>query len=227
GELIWSSLSAGLTIGFSFLAAAYLTTLVAPQYQRAAAAVGYPLGFIFVVLSHHQLFTENTLEPVIPLLNNRDAKTLRRVFRLWGIVLIGNLIGALGFALLASRTPMLEETLRGPLLEMASTATKGGFWVVGYKAIFAGWLVAMMAWLVASTRATGAQILLVWLTTAPISAFGFRHSIAGAVEAFYLAASGVATWSTMIGAFLVPAILGNIVGGAILVALLNYGQVGD
>jgi formate/nitrite transporter FocA (FNT family) len=121
---------------------------------------------------------------------------------------------------------MLPETLRASLHTVATTSTEGGFWLVAYKAIFGGWLVALMAWLIASTRFTGAQILLIWLTTAPIAAFGFRHSIAGAVEAFYLAAGGAATWGRMIGAFIVPAVLGNVVGGVTLVALLNHGQVG-
>jgi formate/nitrite transporter FocA (FNT family) len=82
-----------------------------------------------------------------------------------------------------------------------------------------------MAWLVAATRDTTAQIILVWLTTAPIAAFGFKHSIAGAVEAFYRATLGDATWSQMIFTFEVPAILGNVVGGVVLVALVNHGQV--
>jgi formate/nitrite transporter FocA (FNT family) len=63
------------------------------------------------------------------------------------------------------------------------------------------------------------------LTTAPIAAFGFRHSIAGSVEAFWRAARGTATWAAMLGDFVVPAVIGNVVGGVLLVALLNHGQV--
>jgi formate/nitrite transporter FocA (FNT family) len=226
GELAWSSLDAGLAIGFSFVAGAYLSTLVSPELGKAACAVGYPLGFVFVVLARSQLFTENTLEPVIPLLNRRDGKTLRRVLRLWGIVLPGNLVGALCFALVAARTSMFDAELHDAFLAVATRATDGGFWHVAYRGIFAGWLVALMAWLVSSTRATGAQIALVWLTTAPIAAFGFRHSIAGAVEAFYRAAAGAASWGAMLGEFVVPAVIGNVIGGVVLVALLNYGQVG-
>jgi formate/nitrite transporter FocA (FNT family) len=59
-----------------------------------------------------------------------------------------------------------------------------------YAGVFAGWLMALLAWLLASARSTGAQIALIWLCTFPISALGFRHSIAGSVEAFYLAAAG-------------------------------------
>lgn len=83
-----------------------------------------------------------------------------------------------------------------------------------------------MAWLVASTHSTVAQVLCIWITTAPIAAFGFHHSIAGATEAFHRAAIGNATWSAMLGGFLVPALIGNVIGGVVLVALLEHGQVG-
>ena len=224
-ELFWSALDAGLAIGFSFVAGAYLASLVPPRLAIAATAAGYPLGFVFVVLARSQLFTENTLEPVIPFLNRRDRASLVQVARLWGIVLAGNLLGALAFALVAAWTTMFGTGLQLSSLDVAVRATTGPFWLVAEQAVFAGWLIALMAWLIASTRATGAQIALVWLTTAPIAAFGFRHSVAGSVDAFYRAAVGAAPWTTMIGAFIIPAVLGNIVGGVILVALLNYGQV--
>ena len=227
-QLAFSSLAAGLTIGFSVLAGAYLASLVPPPYHHAAAAAGYPLGFIFVVLARSQLFTENTLEPVIPLLHNHDRPTLIALLRLWGVVLPGNLAGALAFALVDRvHAGASGSTFSAQILELSVTATDGGFWLVAFQAVFGGWLVALMAWLVSSTRATGAQIVFVWVTTAPIAAFGFRHSIAGAVEAFFRAAAGSASWSQMLLQFLVPAILGNIVGGVTLVALLNHGQVAE
>jgi formate-nitrite transporter family protein len=223
--LFWSAVAAGLTIGFSFVGGAYASTLVGEEHREAASAAAYPLGFLFVVLARQQLFTENTLEPVIPLLNDFKRRTLLQVARLWAVVLAANMLGALIFAVVAARTPVLEGAMLTALDRVAEHATEGGFWTVAYRAVFAGWLIALMAWLVASTHATGAQIALIWLTTAPIAAFGFRHSIAGAVEAFYRAARGSASWGSMVGEFIVPAVLGNIVGGVLLVALLNHGQV--
>ncbi len=120
---------------------------------------------------------------------------------------------------------MVDLELKSALLQLAGDATGGGFWLVAYRAIYAGWLIALMAWLIASTRATGAQLVLVWLTTAPIAALGFRHSIASAVEACYRALSGTASWGEMSGGFILPAIIGNITGGVLFVALLNHGQV--
>jgi formate/nitrite transporter FocA (FNT family) len=224
--LFWSALAAGLTIGFSFLAAAYLTSLAPPHLQQAALAVGYPVGFIFVVLARNQLFTENTLEPIIPLLHSPGRDMLRRLLELWGIVLIGNLLGAAVFGLLVAKTPMFGIAgFHSTLRDVAELETRGGFGTVFYQAIFGGWLIALMAWLLASTRSTGAQVVLVWLATAPIAAFGFRHSIAGAVSAFYRAWSGAAGWDEMVARFLVAAVLGNIVGGVLLVALINHGQI--
>ena len=120
---------------------------------------------------------------------------------------------------------MVDPGFQKVLLDLAVASTSGGFISVAYKAVFAGWLIALMAWLIGSTRSTGTQIVFVWLTTAPISAFGFRHSVAGSVEAFYRAFSNNAGWGQMIGGFVVPALIGNIIGGVIFVALLNHGQV--
>lgn len=224
-ELVWSSLASGLLLGFSFLAVGFLTSLVPPPLHGLATAIAYPLGFFYVVHARHQLFTENTLEPVMPLLEKRDRETLRQLLRLWGIVLPLNLVGAFVFAEVLAHTQVVESKLVVPLLYAARLSTDGGALLVFYKGIWAGWLIALMAWLIAATRDTTAQIIMIWLTTAPIAAFGFRHSIAGAVEAFYRAAVGDAPWAQMIFSFEIPAILGNIVGGVVLVGLLNHGQV--
>lgn len=223
--LFWSALASGLVIGFSFLAAGYVSSLAPANLRHAAAAAAYPLGFMFVIMARSELFTENTLVPVIPFLNRRDRETFQRLLRVWVTLLVGNLLGAVLYSLVLSHTPMVAEHLHGTLMEVAVRATEGGFWLVAYQAVFAGWLIALLSWLLGATRATGAQLVLIWLTTAPIAAFTFRHSIAGAVEAFYRAAEGNATWSRMAGEFVLPAVLGNALGGVLLVALLNYSQV--
>ena len=225
-SLFWSSLASGAVIGFSFLAAGYLSTLATSEaHKHALAAVGYPLGFIFVVIGRLELFTENTLEPILPLLHERTMQRVRDLLRLWGILLVGNMLGALVFGALMARTVMVDPTVHEGLRSVAESGTRGGFGLVFYRAIYAGWLIAGLSWLLGATTARGAQIALIWLTTAPIAAFGFRHSIAGAVEAFYRAFSGSASWADMVGGFIVPAVLGNVVGGVVLVALLNYAQI--
>jgi formate-nitrite transporter family protein len=225
-ELLISAIASGLLVSFSFVSGAFLVAH-GPEAQKALLlAVAYPIGFAFVVLAQHQLFTENTLEPVLPLLEKRDGESLRKLLRLWAIVLPGNLAGTLIFALALGKTPAFEPELHKPLATLAADALKGGAGIVFYKAIWAGWLVALMAWLLASTRSTAAQLALIWLATAPIAAFGFRHSIAGSTEVFYLAATGAISIGDAILEFELPALCGNIVGGVVLVAMVNHGQAG-
>ena len=224
GELMWSALSSGLLLGFTFLAVGFLTQYFPGDRRFIAAFLGYPLGFVFVVLARHQLFTENTLEPVIPVLHRRDRKAFARLGRLWAIVLPFNLIGALIFGIVLAHTPVVDPKMYASLDHVAMESVSGGFAMVLYKGIWAGWLIAGMAWVIASTRDTLAQIVLIWLTVGPIGAFGFKHSIAGAVEAFYLASAGTISWGTALWQFEVPALIGNILGGVVLVALVNHGQ---
>ena len=226
-ELAWSGLASGLLIGFSFLIVGFLRDAFPERLHRVAAALGYPIGFVFVVLGRHQLFTENTLEPVIPVLHRRTRQALRRLLRLWAIVLPANMVGALLFALVAAHTQVVPPDLRPSLDRTAAPVVEGGFLLIFYKGIWAGWLIAGMAWLIASTRDTMAQIAIVFLTTAPIAALEFRHSIAGAVEAFYAALTGLTSWGTALLGFELPALLGNIVGGVVLVAMLNHAQAAD
>ena len=224
-SLLWSALASGLVIGFSFVGGAFAASLTGPDYKHAAFSAVYPLGFILVIMARSELFTENTLVPVIPFFEHRDRKTFLRLLRVWGALLAGNLVGAAIFGWAVARTPVVEPALHAELGRLAADATSGSFGGIVYAGVFAGWLIALLSWLLASTHATGAQITLIWLCTAPISALHFRHSIAGSVEAFYRAASGSAGWGEMLGGFVVPAVIGNAIGGVLLVALLNYGQV--
>jgi formate-nitrite transporter family protein len=226
-SLLFSSLAAGMLISFSFLASAFVSHAAADPYKHALAALAYPVGFMFVVLGRSELFTENTLEPVIPLLHKRDRRTLFKMLRMWGLLILGNLVGALIIAFVIARTTMIEPSLHPSLQEVSEKAMAGGFGEVFYKAIFGGWLIALLAWLLATTAETMAQIVIIWVTTAPISAFDFRHSIAGSVEAFYRGVTGTSGWGEVLGGFVVPALIGNAIGGVVMVALFNYAQVAE
>jgi formate/nitrite transporter FocA (FNT family) len=226
-SLLFSSLAAGMLIGFSFLATAFVSHYAPEPYKHALASMAYPVGFMFVIMGRSELFTENTLEPVIPLLHKRDGETLRKMLRMWGLLIAGNLIGALVFGWILGATNIIDGSLHPSMQEVSRQATEGGFGDVFYKAIFGGWLIALLAWLLASTVDSTAQLFLIWVTTVPIAAFHFRHSIAGSVEAFYRAVTGTAGWGEMLGGFIAPALLGNALGGVLLVALFNYAQVAE
>ena len=224
-SLLFSAVAAGLTIGVSFLAGGWARSIAPESLQKLAVAIAYPLGFVFVVLARNELYTENTLEPVIPVLHNRDAKTFGNMMRLWGLLIVGNLVGALIFAVVFAKTNAIPEAIRPHLDAIAAESTSDGFGLTLYRGIFAGWMLAMLTWLLASTHDRLAQIVLIWLLTMLIPALEFRHSIVGSVEAFYRAFSGTAGWAEMLVGFVLPALIGNGLGGVTIVALLNFGQV--
>ncbi|AHG89332.1 formate/nitrite transporter [Gemmatirosa kalamazoonensis] len=219
--LFWSGLAAGLAMGFSFLAQALLQAAIPPApWRHAVAVLGYTVGFIFVVMGRQQLFTENTLTPVLPLL--RDVTKLPNVLRLWGIVLVANLLGGALFAWVLGHTELVGADVHAELRAMAHEVVAPRAAVIFLRAIYAGWLVALMVWLLPG--AESARLAAIVVPTYLIALAHFAHSIAGSVDVFYLVLGAQASWGDYIH-FFVPTLLGNVLGGVTLVALLNHGQV--
>lgn len=222
--LAFSGLSAGLNIAFSFVAVAAVLGSVAPEHAHLWAAVAYPTGFIVVILARAQLFTENTLTPVILVLTNPTAHNLKNTARLWAIVLAANLTGASVFAFVLATLDVAPGLEPAVLLTAAEEAFAGGWGNLFLRAIFGGWLIALMVWILHSGTGITGQFLVVWLLAFVIQAAGFSHSVAGAVEVLYLAHRGSITYFGWFWDFQVPVTLGNIVGGVVFVALVNYAQ---
>lgn len=222
--LSWSGLAAGLSMGFSFLAEALIHARLPDAIWRPLIAeFGYSVGFLIVILGRQQLFTENTLTPILELLNRWDHKTLKNVGRLWGIVLAANLLGGFIFAWVLGSTNVVDGEMQQALTEVGYQALAGGFWTTLLRGIFAGWLIALMVWLLpfAETARVGVIIIITYL----IGIGEFPHIIAGSIEVLYLVVIGEATWSQFITTFFLPTLLGNTIGGVTLVAAINYAQV--
>ncbi|HEX3356405.1 MAG TPA: formate/nitrite transporter family protein [Tepidisphaeraceae bacterium] len=221
--LFWSGLAAGLSMGFSLVAQGLLQIYLPDAHWRPLIVkLGYSVGFVFVVLGRQQLFTENTLTAVLPVLDRRDLSTLKNMFRLWGIVLLANWLGALAFGW-ASQTAAFSEEVRQAFSGFGREALSEGFGLTLWRAVFAGWLIALMVWLLpfAETARVGVIVMVTYL----IGLGHFGHIVAGSVDVFSLAFSGGAGWGQVVGHFLVPVLLGNILGGLTMVTALNYGQV--
>ncbi|GAB4469959.1 MAG: hypothetical protein OHK0029_42710 [Armatimonadaceae bacterium] len=143
--LFWSGLAAGLSMGFSLIAEGLLQSyLPDAPWHSLVSELGYSLGFIIVILGRQQLFTENTLTPILPLLKRKDGTTLLNVLRLWGVVLLANLIGAVAMAWLTSSTGAFEPDVRETFLEISRKAIEPEPGLILLRGIFAGWLIALM-----------------------------------------------------------------------------------
>lgn len=222
--LAFSGLAAGLSMGFSMFTQALLEThLPRTEWSPLVARFGYAIGFLIVILGRQQLFTENTLTPIIPLLKHRRLSVLKDTLRLWAAVFLSNWVGTMAIAWVFANSGIVEEAARPTFLRLAEEALRGDFWLVVLKGIFAGWLIALLVWLLPFAE-TG-RIAVILLMTYVIALGQFRHVVAGSVDTFYLVALGKAGWGEYLGKFMVPTLLGNIVGGVSLVAVLNHAQV--
>lgn len=220
--LAWSGLAAGLSMGFSLVAQALLAShLPDTPWRPLVVHLGYAVGFLVVILARQQLFTENTLTPVLPLLIEPSVKRLGVVLRLWAIVLATNLLGALLFAVAVTRLPIFEPHVRDVMRELSTKATDGSFGVLFVKGIFAGWLIALMVWMMPAAKT--ARLSIIIIITYLVGLGRLSHVVAGAVEAFALSSTGAASWGHALG-YVAAALLGNIVGGVALTTALNHAQ---
>jgi formate-nitrite transporter family protein len=221
--LFWSGLAAGLSMGFSFLTEALLRSrLPEAEWRPLVAKSGYSVGFLIVILGSQQLFTENTLTPIVPLLHRWTAARLRNVLRLWGVVLAANLIGSFLFALAIGKLNVVEPKTVEALSALSSEAMKHNAATTFLHAIFAGWLVALMVWMIPAAET--AKVVVIVVMTYLIGIGGFAHIIAGSTEVFFAAIRGEATWAEAILGYILPTLAGNTVGGVTLVAALNHAQ---
>jgi formate/nitrite transporter FocA (FNT family) len=219
--LLWSGLAAGLSMGFSFLGLALMQSLLPDEpWRRLISSLGYSTGFVITVLGRQQLFTESTLTAVLPLLVRRDATTLFQLLRFWLVVLVANLVGTAAFAALISADGIFSPAVRQALVETATEAVSGAFWPTFLKALLAGWLIAMMVWLLPSARS--AKLLVILLLTYIVGVGQFSHIIAGSAESAFAVITGHGSLGDYFLKFLAPTLIGNTLGGVALVALLNH-----
>jgi formate-nitrite transporter family protein len=107
--LAYDGLTAGLSMGFSLVAEALLRSHLPDTIWRPVVTkLGYSVGFLIIVLGRQQLFTENTLTVILPLLRHFTARNIKRVLRLWVVVLVANLIGSLLFAWVIGHTELFK-----------------------------------------------------------------------------------------------------------------------
>ena len=222
--LAWSGLAAGLSMGFSFIAEGLLRTYLPNEHWRPLISkMGYPLGFILVIIGRQQLFTENTLTVILPLLVRRDLKTFLQVIRLWTVVLISNLAGAHVIAWTLGNTDVFKPEIRHALDAIGRESAAVSFGDAMLRGVFAGWLIATVVWLLAAADAR--RLAIITIPTYIVALGGFTHVIAGSIEVLFLVMTGAFGWAAFLRGYFMPTLIGNVIGGVALVSALNYAQV--
>ncbi|GGM27757.1 formate/nitrite transporter family protein [Pseudomonas asuensis] len=222
--LFWSALGAGLTMGLSLIAMGLLNShLPEGETSKIISSLGYSVGFLAVILARQQLFTENTITAVLPIMTQPSLHMFRQLLRLWGIVLTGNLIGTSLISYVVLHLPLFEPRVDAAFLEIGRKVMENGVPEMFSKGIISGWMIATMVWMIAS--AEQAKIWIIILITYLMALGEFTHIIVGSAEVAYLVFSGELSWAEFGLVFAGPTLAGNIVGGTFIFTLLSHAQI--
>lgn len=224
-SILLSSFTAGLEIGFSFLMICSVFGFFEGRVEEDTLfkliAFVYPLGFILVVLGQSILFTEQTSLLALPVLSG--SRSILSMLKIWGIVILGNLIGGILIALTLSWIgPNLGIFDAGVIAKIGEHYADYDLPTILVSAILAGWLMGLLSWLVTSSKETTSEILIIYLITAVMGFAGLHHSIIGNIEIFsgMLVSPEINLLSYL--KVLITALVGNALGATIFVALLKY-----
>jgi len=222
--LAWSGFAAGLSMGFSLVGEGVLRSyLPDAPWRPLISKFGYSLGFLIVIIGRQQLFTENTLTAILPLLARWNLATLWQVLRLWAVVLIANLAGAHLFAWAAACTEVFHAEAQRAFDAMGREAIQVTFGNAVLRGIFAGWLIALVVWLSAAYES--GKLAIIVILTYMVGLAKLTHVVAGSTEVLFLVMKGEISWGASMVGYILPSLLGNIIGGVTLVSALNHAQV--
>ncbi|QSG01836.1 formate/nitrite transporter family protein [Natranaeroarchaeum sulfidigenes] len=219
-ELFFSGVAAGFAITITVLIYASMTA--AAGDTPLIGALLYPIGFIYIILGNYQLYTENTLPPVALILDRLAG--VPAMLRMWGVVLIGNLAGGTVGALLLAYGGVLDPTAATTLTGIAMTGIETPWFDLFFKAVFAGLIVAGVVWLDFGVRSATARFLLVYIAFLTIPLGGLFHVVVASTEVMYLVFLGEIAFLNGVLNFALPVLLGNTIGGVVLVTTINYYQ---
>lgn len=223
-SLFWSAVAAGISIMASLsVSGALHHYLPEAPWKQAVTALGYPFGFLIVVLGRMQLFTEQTVVAILPWAREKTTENALKVARLWSLVFVGNVVGAGAVAALAAFGHVQSREILNGMVGVASHLLERGPGETLMQAIPAGFIMASVAWIRNAEDQFGFWIVLA--LTLSIGLCGFAHVVAGAAEGWLLVWTGHASFGWFVGGFLLPALAGNVIGGTGLFAVLAHAQV--
>ena len=219
-ELFFSALAAGFAITITFLL--YSSMTAATNDDPVLSALLYPLGFVYIIIGGYQLYTENTLPPVA--LTLERLASVPTLLRHWFIVLAGNFTGgALGAVALTWGGVFSPEAAQAAF-DHAQHGIETSAWALFFKAVFAGLIVAGVVWIVYASRDTISRLVVVYMAFLAIPLGDLFHVVVSFTEMLYLVFAGDLGLVVGMTQFVIPVLLGNTLGGIVLVTVVNYFQ---
>ena len=226
-SLWWSGVAAGIGICTSVLMVGVIRAGLGPEhpYLGLWQALGYTFGFVLVILCRLQLFTENTITVILPFLAKPSRSGFLDIARLWGIVFVANMTGTFFVAGLVVHGGILSDEVMTGILDISHHVGAFSWSEALLRGIPSGFFIAALVWMLPSAK--GSELLLIIMFTWLIAAGDFTHVVAGSNEVFILVFGGEIGIVTAFTMHILPMLIGNIVGGTGLFAMLAYAQVSD
>lgn len=222
--LLWSAIAAGLSMGASLLAKGiFHVNLDGVPGSFLLENLGYTFGFIIVIMARQQLFTENTVTAVLPVMQKPTGGNFMLLMRLWSVVLLGNLIGTGLAAYAFEYMPIFDEQTRDAFVTIGMDVMRNTPGEMFANAIISGWIIATMVWMFPSAGA--AKIVVIIIMTWLVALGDLTHIVVGSVEILYLVFNGTIHWSEFFWPFALPTLAGNICGGTFIFALISHAQI--
>ncbi|WP_374189817.1 formate/nitrite transporter family protein [Erwinia sorbitola] len=222
--LLFSAIAAGLSMGASLMAKGiFQVNLHDVPGGFLLENLGYTFGFIIVIMARQQLFTENTVTAVLPVMHKPSGGNFLLLMRLWGLVLGGNLIGTALAALAFNHMPIFDDAVRDAFVNISQKVMENSPGEMFANAVVSGWIIATMVWMFPSAGA--AKIWVIVLMTWLVALGDLAHIVVGSVEIFYLVFNGDLPWQQFIWPFALPTLAGNIIGGTFIFALISHAQI--
>jgi formate/nitrite transporter FocA (FNT family) len=222
-ELFFSGLAAGFAISITVLL--YVTMSASTGGDPILSVMLYPLGFVYIIIGGYQLYTENTLPPVA--LTLERLASLPALLRNWLVVLAGNFLGGLGGAAALAWGGVLSPEAAAVAASVAQKGIETAAWPLFVKSVFAGLIVAGVVWVEYAARDTISRLAVIYLAFLAIPLGGLFHVVVSFTETMYLAFAGDLSLLVGLTDFVGPVLLGNTVGGVVLVTVVNYFQTSE
>ncbi|MFA9415379.1 formate/nitrite transporter family protein [Natrinema sp. HArc-T2] len=222
-ELFFSGLAAGFAITITFLLYASLTA--STDGHPILSKLLYPLGFIYIIIGGYQLYTENTVPPVA--LTIERLASIPALLRHWSIVLAGNFAGGALGAVALTWGGVFDEPAATAAMELAEKGVATPWWSLFSKAAFAGLIVAGVVWIVYASQDTISRLVVVYMAFLAIPLGNLFHVVVSFTEMVYIVLAGELALLVGITDFVLPVLLGNTIGGIVLVTVVNYFQTSE
>lgn len=227
-ELVSNSFIAGSTIVFGIVALGIVQAEIEPASSgiaRIAGSFAFGIGLAFLIVGRTELITENFLDPVAAVVEREGAGDLRRLFRLWAVSFVFNLVGGALLVGIFSVEGVLPEGAPEVLTTIAEETADRDGGARFFKAVMGGALVTLLSFLLQAVRSAGSRIVLAFMVGFLLALGPFDHVVVTALHLLFGLFLGGKVGIGVLGGATAVITVGNLVGGIGLVTLTHIEQV--